>query len=150
MFATLFDFAGGGLSSDLGTMLLRGVDLQIGFTRRLAAALPDRRHQRYINHSYHDILTQRIYQIACGYEDGNDANSLRHDPMFKFGAPLSASRNVRQCNEQAHQSQEPPDSARKRFSDAARLNLPRFSTCRLLAIVRRKFAKMRYSYQMSR
>ena len=80
------DFAGGGLSSDLGPVLLRGVDLQIGLTKRLAAALPDRRHQSYIDHSYHDILTQRIYQIGCGYEDGNDSNSLRHDPMFKLGA----------------------------------------------------------------
>jgi hypothetical protein len=80
------DFTGGGLSSDLGPVLLRGLDLQIGLTRCLAAALPDRRHQSYIAHSYHDILTQRIYQIGCGYEDGNDANSLRHDPMFKLGA----------------------------------------------------------------
>jgi hypothetical protein len=80
------DFTGGGLSSDLGPVLLRGVDLQIGLTKRIAAALPDRRHQSYIDHSYHDLLTQRIYQIACGYEDGNDSNSLRHDPMFKLGA----------------------------------------------------------------
>lgn len=80
------DFAGGGLSSDLGPVLLRGIDLQIGLTKRIAAALPDRRHQSYVSHSYHDLLTQRIYQIACGYEDGNDSNSLRHDPMFKLGA----------------------------------------------------------------
>ena len=80
------DFAGGGLSSDLGPVLLRGVDLQIGLTKRIAAALPDRRHQSYIDHSYHDLLTQRIYQIGCGYEDGNDSNGLRHDPMFKLGA----------------------------------------------------------------
>ena len=77
------DFAGGGLSSDFGPMLLRGVDLQIGLTERITAALPDRRHASYISHSYHDLLTQRIYQIGCGYEDGNDSNSLRHDPMFK-------------------------------------------------------------------
>ena len=80
------DFNAGGLSSDLGPILLRGVDLQIGLTKRIAAALPDRRHQSYVDHSYHDLLTQRIYQIACGYEDGNDSNSLRHDPMFKLGA----------------------------------------------------------------
>lgn len=80
------DFAGGGLSSDLGPVLLRGIDLQIGLTKRIAAALPDRRHQSYVSHSYHDILTQRIFQIGCGYEDGNDSNSLRHDPMFKLGA----------------------------------------------------------------
>ena len=80
------DFAGGGLSSDLGPVLLRGIDLQIGLTERLSASLPDRRHQSYISHSYRDILTQRIFQIGCGYEDGNDSNSLRHDPMFKLGA----------------------------------------------------------------
>lgn len=80
------DFAGGGLSSDLGPVLLRGIDLQIGLTRRIAAALPDRRHQSYVDHSYQDLLVQRIYQIGCGYEDGNDSNSLRHDPMFKLGA----------------------------------------------------------------
>ncbi|MEC5218995.1 hypothetical protein RCH09_003975 [Actimicrobium sp. GrIS 1.19] len=80
------DFAGGGLSSDLGPLLLRGVDRQIGLTERLTVALGDRRHQSYISHSYRDLLTQRIFQIGCGYEDGNDSNSLRHDPMFKLGA----------------------------------------------------------------
>jgi hypothetical protein len=68
------DFAGGGLSSDLGPVLLRGMELQIGLTRRIAAALPDRRHQSYFNHSYHDILIQRIDKISCGYEDGNDSS----------------------------------------------------------------------------
>ena len=80
------DFTGGGLSSDLGPLLLRGVDRQIGLTDRITKALDDRRHQSYISHSYRDLLTQRIFQIGCGYEDGNDSNSLRHDPMFKLGA----------------------------------------------------------------
>ena len=80
------DFAGGGLSSDLGPLLLRGVDRQIGLTERLTAAVIDTRHPSYITHSQRDLLTQRIYQIGCGYEDGNDSNCLRHDPMFKLGA----------------------------------------------------------------
>ena len=80
------DFAGGGLSSDLGPLLLRGVDRQIGLTERINAAVVDTRHASYITHSQRDLLTQRIYQIGCGYEDGNDSNSLRHDPMFKLGA----------------------------------------------------------------
>ena len=80
------DFNGGGLSSDLGPLLLRGVDCQIGLTERINAALVDTRHASYITHSQRALLTQRIYQIGCGYEDGNDSNCLRHDPMFKLGA----------------------------------------------------------------
>jgi hypothetical protein len=78
------DFAGGALSSDFGALLLRGIDRQIGLTARLAAAVQDKRHLSYIDHPLHDLLAQRIYQIASGYADGNDANSLRHDPVFKL------------------------------------------------------------------
>jgi hypothetical protein len=78
------DFDGGALSSDFGALLLRGIDRQIGFTERLAAAVRDKRHPSYTDHSLRDLFAQRIYQIASGYADGNDANSLRHDPMFKL------------------------------------------------------------------
>ena len=80
------DFNGGGLSSDLGPFLLRGVDQQIGLTERLSAAIDDRRHPGCVKHAVREVLTQRIFQIASGYEDGNDSNSLRHDPMFRLGA----------------------------------------------------------------
>jgi len=79
------DFEGGALSSDFGALRLRGVDRQIGLTARLAAAIHDKRPQSYIDHPLRDLLAQRIYQIASGYADGNDANSLRHDPIFKLG-----------------------------------------------------------------
>ncbi len=79
------DFEGGALSSDFGALLLRGIDRQIGLTARLAAAIHDTRHPSYIDHPLRDLLAQRIYQIASGYGDGNDANSLRHDPLFKLG-----------------------------------------------------------------
>src|SRR5918912_338899 len=78
------DFEGGALSSDFGALLLRGIDRQIGLTERLAAAMQDKRHPSYIDHLLRDLFAQRIYQIASGYADGNDANSLRHDPMFKL------------------------------------------------------------------
>lgn len=78
-------FDGGALSSDFGPILLRGVDRQIGLTARLAATFDDKRHPGYVQHQIHDLFAQRIYQIACAYEDGNDANALRHDPMFKLG-----------------------------------------------------------------
>ena len=80
------DFTGGELSSDLGAVLLGAVDRRIGMINRLTAAIADTRDTRYITHSMHDLLTQRVFQIASGYEDGNDANSLRHDPMFKLAA----------------------------------------------------------------
>ena len=78
------DFDGGALSSDFGPLLLRGIDRQIGLTDRLAAAVHDKRHLSYIDHPLRALFAQRIYQIASGYADGNDANSLRHDPMFKL------------------------------------------------------------------
>jgi Transposase DDE domain group 1 len=76
------DFEGGALSSDFGALLLRGIDRQMGLTERLAAAIHDTRHPSDIDHPLRDLIAQRVYQIASGYADGNDANSLRHDPMF--------------------------------------------------------------------
>jgi len=78
------DFEGGALSSDFGALLLRGIDRQIGLTACLAAAVQDKRHPSYIDHPLRDLFAQRIYQIASGYADGHDANSLRHDPVFKL------------------------------------------------------------------
>jgi Transposase DDE domain group 1 len=79
------DFRGGALSSDFGALLLRGIDRQIGLTARLAAALHDKRQPSCIDHPLRDLLAQRVYQIASGYADGNDANSLRRDPLCKMG-----------------------------------------------------------------
>jgi hypothetical protein len=70
----------------LEPLFLRGVDQQIGLIARLAAAIDDRRHPGHVQHSVRDVLTQRIFQIGSGYEDSNDSNSLRHDPMFRLGA----------------------------------------------------------------
>jgi hypothetical protein len=91
------DFQGGALSSDFGVLLLRGIDHQIGLTARLAAVIHDNRHPSYIDHPLRDLLAQRIYQIASGYADGNDATSLRHDPLFKLGMdrlPLEAAQDL--------------------------------------------------------
>ena len=72
------------MSSDFGALLLRGIDRQIGLTERLAAAMQDKGHPSYVDHPLRDLLAQRIYQIASGYADGNDANSLRHAPLLKL------------------------------------------------------------------
>src|SRR6266516_3981556 len=92
------DFDGGPLSSDAGLVLLKAIDDQLGLTRALAAVLADSRDARRIHFTSEDLLKQRIFQIAAGYEDANDANTLRHDPIFKLlldrlpetGAPLAS------------------------------------------------------------
>src|SRR6266699_2046446 len=91
-------FDGGPLSSDAGLVLLKDIDDQLGLTRALAAVLADSRDARRIHFTSEDLLKQRIFQIAAGYEDANDANTLRHDPIFKLlldrlpetGAPLAS------------------------------------------------------------
>lgn len=80
------DFTGGEISSDLGALILGAVDRRIGLIDRLTAAIADSRDPRYITHTLRDLLAQRVFQIASGYEDGNDANSLRRDPLFKLAA----------------------------------------------------------------
>jgi hypothetical protein len=79
------DFQGGALSSDFGALLLRGIDRQIGLTARLAAAMQDKRRPSYIDHPLQDLLAQRVSQLASGYAEANDANSLRRDPLVKLG-----------------------------------------------------------------
>lgn len=80
------DFAGGEISSDLGALVLGTVDRRIGLIDRLTKAIADSRDARYTTHTLRDLLTQRVFQIASGYEDGNDANTLRRDPLFKLAA----------------------------------------------------------------
>lgn len=74
------------ISSDGGLLLLREVENQLGLIKNLTAVLTDERDQRYVDHSYEEILRQRIFQIASGYEDANDCNSLRDDPVLKMCA----------------------------------------------------------------
>lgn len=78
------DFSGGVLTSDAGVLLLREVEEQIGLIKTMAEAIHDPRDARYVKHTLTDLLIQRIAQIACGYEDANDCNDLRNDPVFKM------------------------------------------------------------------
>ncbi len=72
------------LSSDGGTPLLAQLDRGIGLTDSLLSALDDRREQSKVSFTHDDLIRQRTYSIALGYEDGIDANALSHDPMLKF------------------------------------------------------------------
>jgi hypothetical protein len=75
-------------SSDGGAVLLRQVDDCLGLSGWMAQLLPDRRDPVKTQHSVQELLRQRIYQIALGYEDCNDADWLRHDPALKTACDL--------------------------------------------------------------
>jgi hypothetical protein len=77
-------FDGGMLSSDAGVLLLRGVERRLGIAARLAACLNDRRDRDRIDHTVEEMLRLRMFAIAAGYEDANDCDKLRDDPVFKM------------------------------------------------------------------
>ncbi len=76
------DFTGGTLSSDGGVLLLREVDARLGLTQSLARCFTDGRQQVYVDHSVPQLLAQRLYGLALGYEDLNDHERLRLDPLL--------------------------------------------------------------------
>lgn len=77
------DFLGGRLTSDGGLPLLAEVDAHLGLCEALAAEVPEWRRRRG-RHRVLDLVRQRVYQISCGYEDQNDADALRTDPLLKL------------------------------------------------------------------
>src|SRR5580704_6522796 len=79
------------LSSDGGVLALREVERRLRVADRLAACMIDPRAPDQITHSLADIIRFRMLMISAGYEDGNDAASLRGDPMFKMALDLSPS-----------------------------------------------------------
>ena len=76
-------FSGGDVTSDGGILLLREADRRLGLVEALSAVLPDPRHKVFIVHEQVDLLRQRIYGLAAGYEDLNDHDTLRHDPGWQ-------------------------------------------------------------------
>ena len=82
--AIIARFDGGQMASDAGVLVLREVEQRLGIAERLAACIDDPRLPERVRHGVADILRFRMLMIAAGYEDGNDADSLRHDPAFKL------------------------------------------------------------------
>jgi hypothetical protein len=77
-------FDGGRLSSDGGLLVLREIEQRLKVAERLAACIDDPRDPASTVHTIADIIRFRLLMIAAGYEDGNDATGLRHDPVFKM------------------------------------------------------------------
>lgn len=90
------EFSGERLTTEGGSLLLRAADRKIGLLRRVAHCFSDGRDPQRIEHELSEMLAQRIYGLALGYEDLNDHEQLRHDPLLgmlagrsDLGAPLA-------------------------------------------------------------
>src|SRR5437899_11878205 len=75
-------FDGGAISSDGGGLLLREVDKRTGIIRKFAACFTDYRDPERIEHRLEELVAQRVYGLALGYEDLNDHDQLRNDPLL--------------------------------------------------------------------
>jgi hypothetical protein len=84
------DFSAGCLTTDAGALLLREADRRLGLLDALDAAIPDPRNPDLIVHSQRSLLAQRVFGLACGYEDLNDHQGLRHDPLWQALAERAA------------------------------------------------------------
>lgn len=77
-------FDGGIITSDAGATLLQAAEQNVCVVSKIAQCIRDKRDKNKINHTVSDMLMQLITQIACGYEDLNDSDKLRNDPVFKL------------------------------------------------------------------
>jgi hypothetical protein len=75
-------FDGGAITSDAGGLLLREVEAKTGILRRFAACFTDHRDPELVEHTVGDLIAQRVFALALGYEDLNDHDALRHDPLL--------------------------------------------------------------------
>ncbi len=76
------EFDGGALTSDAGGLLLGAADRSLDLVRRLWECFRDARDQRFVEHSVATMIGQRVFGLALGYEDLNDHDELRHDPLM--------------------------------------------------------------------
>ena len=78
------DFAGGSILSDGGLVLLRAAERRLGLAEALAGCILEWRDPDRVVHSLPAMLRFRMFAIACGYEDADDCDDLRADPLFKL------------------------------------------------------------------
>jgi hypothetical protein len=95
----LMNFDGAEMSSDAGLTLLREVERRHDLAGLLASCLTDQRDPGKIRHSLEDIIRFRVMMISAGYEDGNDASDLRHDPSFKIALERNPQTGAALCSQ---------------------------------------------------
>jgi hypothetical protein len=77
-------FSGAATSSDGGALLLKGADRRLGLIKAMSRSISDRRDASRVRHEIEALISQRVYGLACGYEDGNDAAKISSDPVMKL------------------------------------------------------------------
>ena len=91
-------FDGGNLTSDAGWLLFGSLDRQDRLCEDFSSCIADSRDQRYVRHEQLKLIRQRVFQIVAGYEDCNDADTLRSDPegvRVRNAGPAYQTRNGR-------------------------------------------------------
>ena len=87
------------VSSDGGLLLINEIENQLHLIDQLSNCINDTRHQGYVKHTVNSMLRQRVMQIAAGYEDGNDCNTLRDDGILKICAGQEKSLSAQPSHE---------------------------------------------------
>jgi len=117
-------FDGGQVSSDCGALLLKKTDEAIRLIDRLADCFIDQRSQSSVEHSVRTLVAQRVFGIAAGYEDLNDHDTLRSDPLWGVVlGKLEAKRGLCAAGGQEHA--EPTGVVACRAADALSQDWPR-------------------------
>ena len=93
------DFAGGLISSDGGLVLLREAERRLGLAEALAGCIRERRDPGRVVHTLAAMLRFRMFAIACGYEDANDCDALRGDPLFKLAVGRTPESGLDLCSQ---------------------------------------------------
>ena len=107
-------------SSDGGAIPLKACDERLGLTQRLATCVVDPRQPGKIEHTIGDLVRQRLYAIACGYPDGNDAARLAEDPIQKLLVgrdPISGAASIQWSSLELRCRPSPRKAAAALYSD---------------------------------
>lgn len=120
------DFAGGRISSDGGALLLRETERHVDVIGRFTSCFRDQRNPSYISHEVGEMIRQRVYSLALGYEDLNDQEFLRHDPLLgllvgkeKLGEePLAGKSTLNRLELSDKKSDQEKDRYKKIFCDS--------------------------------
>ena len=92
------DFEGGDISSDGGLILVKQLDEHYGVSAQIARCFTDNQHPSYVEHPIQMQVAQRLYELVQGYEDLNDHEQLRHDPMLGIAVGKLESGHARRAN----------------------------------------------------